>query len=293
MTSIAVGPERLKRVALLLLSLALLVGSVLQLGGTGSVHAAGTLEILRAPGEAGMVAAHRGDRSNAPENTLPAYLAALDSGAQLLETDVRLTADGVPVLMHDATVDRTTSGSGWVFALDSDAVRALDAGSWHAEEFAGTPVPTLAELLTIAAPTEAILLLELKGRWGAEGVRLVRTLVYEHGMHDRVMLASFDRKTLRQAQLQAPELPRIVVTSGVPRRPLELVEQYEASAFMTRAKSLIEHDRLVDDLHSAGVAVMVYTLNTQDDWAAALALGVDAVVTDAPRDLRSWYGGAG
>src|SRR3954463_888507 len=91
--------------------------------------------------------AHRGYSAVAPENTLPALTAAARAGATYVEFDVRTTADGVPVVIHDRTVDRTTSGTGLVADLTMDEVRALDAGSWFAPAYAGLRVPLLTEVL--------------------------------------------------------------------------------------------------------------------------------------------------
>ena len=105
----------------------------------------------RTPGDAAFIASHRGGGATAPENTLPAITAALAGGFDYVEVDVALTADRQPVLMHDATVDRTTDGHGRLAALTLAEVRALDAGSWFDPDFAGTQVPTLAEFLDVLA----------------------------------------------------------------------------------------------------------------------------------------------
>src|SRR6478752_4437127 len=105
----------------------------------------------RTPGDAAFIASHRGGGATAPENTLPAISAALAGGFEYVEVDVALTADGHPVLLHDATVDRTTDGSGRLSALTLAQVRRLDAGSWFDPAFAGARVPPLAEFLDLLA----------------------------------------------------------------------------------------------------------------------------------------------
>jgi glycerophosphoryl diester phosphodiesterase len=92
---------------------------------------------------------HRGAAHYAPENTLPSIAKAVELGFDYIELDVRFTRDGVPVLMHDKTIDRTTNGSGDIASLTLDEVKQLDAGSWFADEFAGTTVPTLREALEL------------------------------------------------------------------------------------------------------------------------------------------------
>jgi glycerophosphoryl diester phosphodiesterase len=97
-----------------------------------------------------IIAAH-GDVKKAPENTLPAIEAAIANGADIVEIDIRLTADGVPVLMHDESTERTTDREASVARLSYDELRSFDAGSWFSPEYAGTPVPTLEEALGTAA----------------------------------------------------------------------------------------------------------------------------------------------
>jgi glycerophosphoryl diester phosphodiesterase len=97
--------------------------------------------------------AHRGDSKVAPENTIPAFVSAVEKGAHMIEFDVALTRDGRLVIMHDGTVDRTTNGKGKVADLTFDEIRALDAGSWFSEKFAGTKVPTLEEALEVIPPS--------------------------------------------------------------------------------------------------------------------------------------------
>src|SRR5690554_2566159 len=126
-------PQAATSVRLLLasaVSLALVL--VLVLGPTANKSQATTMfGTLRQPGDPALIAGHRGDRSVAPENTMPALQSALDGSMVYVETDIRLTSDGVPVLIHDATVDRTTNGTGRVDSMTLSELQKLDAGSWH------------------------------------------------------------------------------------------------------------------------------------------------------------------
>ena len=106
--------------------------------------------------------AHRGGTEKTPENTLPAFEAALELCVDMIEFDLRVTADGHVVVMHDATVDRTTDGTGEIANLTLEQIKRLDAGSWHSLRFAGTLVPTLDEVLQIM-PSSVLLNIELKG----------------------------------------------------------------------------------------------------------------------------------
>ena len=103
-----------------------------------------------------ILAAHRGDRAHAPENTLPAYKAAIALGVDGLEVDLHTSLDGVTFMMHDHSFDRTTNGSGATHEKCWEEITALDAGAWYAPEFAGTRVPTLEDTLKLAADTPGL-----------------------------------------------------------------------------------------------------------------------------------------
>ncbi|WP_420095872.1 glycerophosphodiester phosphodiesterase, partial [Brevibacterium sediminis] len=117
-----------------------------------------------------LVIAHRGASADWPENTIPAFIAGIDQGADMIETDVHMSADGELVIMHDTTVDRTTDARTLypnrqdrsIAGMNAAQIATLDAGSWKGEEFAGVRVPRLAEVLTLAHDTRTGLLLEVK-----------------------------------------------------------------------------------------------------------------------------------
>ena len=121
--------------------------------------------------------AHRGDNKNAPENTVPAISLAIEKGAQQIEIDVQRTSDGHLVIMHDATIDRTTNGSGKISEMTLDQVHALDAGSWFSKDYAGTTVPTLEEILA-PIPHTILCNVHLKGdaQLGADTAKAIATM---------------------------------------------------------------------------------------------------------------------
>ena len=252
------------------------------------VHAESVFGALRNPGQAALIAGHRGDRSVAPENTLPALQGALDSTLDFVETDLQLTADGVPVLIHDETVDRTTNGTGAVADLTFSQLRALDAGSWYSPDFAGVVVPSLDEFLAIFQSSEKQALLELKGFWTQDQVRLVVAKVAASGSTHRVTFASFDFTTLMNLRSSAPEVPRVIIQRLLPEDPVGLAEHFHAIAILTSPDSVEADPGAVADMHAAGLGVLLYTLNSKQRWSEALALGVDGIITDRPSNLDEW-----
>ncbi|MFE5793126.1 glycerophosphodiester phosphodiesterase [Streptomyces sp. NPDC056503] len=234
------------------------------------------------------VIAHRGASSAAPENTLVAGEVARRGGAEWIENDVRPSLDGVPYVMHDATVDRTTDGTGRVGSLSSARLDALDAGSWFAPAFAGARVPTLAAQLADLRERGGRLLLEVKGPHSeAEVARIVREVRGER-MADRVVVQSFDVASLRHVRKLAPELPRALLRDRLDADPVAVAEELGLSAYNVSDGGLSARPGVVAELHGAGVSVNVWTVDDPARWRALAALGVDGVITDRPAELAGW-----
>lgn len=252
------------------------------------VYATNMMGSLRAPGEPAFIAGHRGDRATAPENTIPAFEAAFASNLEFVETDVQLTFDGFPVLMHDEAVDRTTDGVGLVADLTLEQIRALDAGAWFAPEFAGTRVPLFDEFLDALAGTRKKALVELKDFWSADDVRGIIDDVYARGVQNRVVFAGFNLTTVANLAEVAPAIPRVIIKRDLPADPVGLAQYYGAIAILTTPNSLESDADAVSRMHAAGLGVLVYTLNSEKRWGEALDYGVDGIVTDQPSKLDGW-----
>ncbi|RMI09792.1 glycerophosphodiester phosphodiesterase [Cellulomonas triticagri] len=252
------------------------------------------------------VVAHRGNSAVAPQNTLAAFEAAWRAGAHSIEIDIQPTADGGVVVIHDDTVDATTDGQGVVTEMTTDALRALDAGSWFAAAYAGQRVPTFDEVLELLVRRPGIdLLLELKGPWTTEQVRPVAAAIRAAGLADRVVGQSFWPESVRALAEADPDLRRglLVFRVGHGEDGTESSEDAtypDVDALLAVAADLgvmtvnpygpllVQHPGLVDRVHAAGLEVQVWTLNEPEHWAAAVALGVDAVITDRPDRLTGW-----
>lgn len=277
-----------RRPVIAALSTALIVLALVLSSTTQNVEAASMFTTLRAPGEPGFVAGHRGDKEGAPENTIPALQAAIDSDAEFVETDLQLSSDGVPVLMHDWTVDRTTDGSGPVWSHTWDELSRLDAGGWYDKAFIGTPIPSLADFIDIFKPSSKRAMLELKGSWTADQARIVTSQLYAAGVQDRVVLASFDLMTLKALAQVASGMPRVIITHSVVGDPAILAGACGAVAIVTSRDFLESDPGAVDRIHAAGLGVLIYTVNNEDDWSSAVSLGVDGMITDKPSALDAW-----
>ncbi|MGA5195771.1 glycerophosphodiester phosphodiesterase [Streptomyces exfoliatus] len=243
---------------------------------------------MRKAGAPPTVIAHRGASSAAPENTLVSDEVARRGGAVWIENDVQPSKDGVPYILHDTTVDRTTDGTGRVRALTSAQLDALDAGSWFAPAYAGARVPTLAAQLADLRERGGKLLLEIKGRHThAEVARIVQD-IRDQGMTGRVFVQSFDIPSLRYAHELAPELPIGLLRSTLDADPVALAEELDLDAYNVSDAALSTRPRVVRELHAAGVAVNVWTVDSPARWKALDALGVDGIITNRPTELAGW-----
>lgn len=233
--------------------------------------------------------AHRGASAEAPPNTLAAFRRAMELGADGVELDVRLSADGVPVVIHDATVDRTTDGTGRVADLSLAALKELDAGSWFDPVFAGERIPTLEEVFEAIGAT-GLINVELKALPGEErGLEpAVVTLVRQHNLTDRVLFSSFNPFTLRRTRRLAPDIPLgfLYDASHLSRMARA------AAALMPRLRPEALHPNwhlvsraLVDRAHRRGRKVIAWTVNDPRHMRRLVGLGVDGIITDYPDRL--------
>jgi glycerophosphoryl diester phosphodiesterase len=251
-------------------------------------HSTEMIGSLRQPGEPAFIAAHRGDRANYPENTLPGLQAVLEGDFNFVEMDIHLTADDVPVIIHDSLVDRTTDGTGEISTMTLKQVKKLDAGSWYSPRFAGTRVPTLEEFLQIFASSPKEAMIELKGVWSEDQVRIVTDLIEQYGAKNRVVFEAFGYRTLTSLQNAAPKYPRVIIKNMLPANPVRLAKRFGVIAVLTSYESLAKRPQAVKELHGSGLGVVLYTLNSQQSWSSALALGVDGIITDRPSSLDEW-----
>lgn len=240
------------------------------------------------------VIAHRGNSSVAPQNTLAALESAWRAGADSIEIDLQLSADGAAVVIHDDTVDATTNGSGAVDDLDLAELRRLDAGSWFSPAYAGQQVPTFAEVITFLAARRGIdLLLELKGDWPAQAVQQVVEAIRSAQLGDRVILQSFSSGTVAVLAEAAPELRRGLLIAEADAGLLAQCTELAVMACNPHGALLRQRPELLAQLHAAGLQVMVWTANQPEEWSALVAAGVDAIITDRPDALRGWLSAQG
>jgi glycerophosphoryl diester phosphodiesterase len=233
--------------------------------------------------------AHRGAGKLAPENTLAAMREGYAHGYRMVEFDVKLAADGVPFLLHDDTLDRTTNGAGRADALTWAELSKLDAGSWHSAAYAGEPPPTLLAVARWAIANRVACNIEIKPIPGREhdtgtAVALHAGSLWQ-GASVPPLLSSFAEEALRAARAAVPELPRALLFEEVPHDWAERLARLDCGALVADWRGL--NADLVAAGHRSGHRVLTYTVNDPQAAAALVSWGVDAIITDAIDVLRA------
>lgn len=225
--------------------------------------------------------AHRGFSAVAPENTLAAFEKALERGPDMIECDVRQTKDGHLVVIHDATVDRTTDGTGAVADMSLSKLRELDAGRWFSDEYTGQRIPTLSEVLDLTR-NRVKLIVEIKEEHTEDQV--VR-MVQERGMSEEVLVASFHYSV----GVQLRELDSSI--SFVPLKWLdEQADHNEAVRIANEAAAVngallgINYaaisPAMLKATHAANLQLMAWTVDDQDNIRRLVDMGVDVIASN-------------
>jgi glycerophosphoryl diester phosphodiesterase len=231
------------------------------------------------------VAGHRGAAAYAPENTLEGFREAARRGIGWVEFDVKLTADGVPILFHDDKLDRTTNGRGPVAAARFDDIRRLDAGSWFAPRFAGAHVPSFREALELVRDLGLGANIEIKpcpGREVETAERAVAVIAEQWpARRPPPLISSFKPASLAAVKARAPALPRglLLYEDGLPTwkrdaRDLDCTTVHCSQHNMTPAWAA--------EIRGLGYGLVVYTVNEPARARELMAMGVQCIISDVP-----------
>ncbi|MEV5267619.1 glycerophosphodiester phosphodiesterase [Streptomyces werraensis] len=265
------------------------------------------------------VVAHRGASEDAPEHTLAAYRKAIEDGADALECDVRLTADGHLVCVHDRRVNRTSNGRGAVSALELSDLAALDFGSWKTRDAAGGPrveepdwehrpedreatsVLTLERLLELVADAgrRVELAIETKHptRWAGQVEERLLILLKRFGLDapasredSPVRVMSFSARSLHRVRAASPTLPTVYLMQFVTPRLRDGRLPEGADIAGPSIRILRSHPAYIERLKRTGRQVHVWTVNEPADVDLCVSLGVDAIITNRPRAVLDRLG---
>lgn len=294
------------------------------LGGCAS-----TVEVSEEAGQNITVIAHRGASGHAPENTLAAFRLATESGADYFELDCRLTKDNAVVILHDADLERIAGHKVDAAALTLAEVQAFDAGSWYSNDFASERVPTLLQSLDVAAPDCGVYveikgeagdgaasatlvaaahgqstmsnelrqsLLALAGKQPTRSPQLTRACIADirkRGMEKRVVIQSFSPLICFIARCEAPDIRTELLLSDNKDDPAHFDRLVDFALLIgvegiNVSKGSLTPERLAR-IQGAGKTVAVYTLNEADEMATFINMGVDAIITDYPKECHEQF----
>ncbi len=230
------------------------------------------------------VIGHRGACAYAPENTLEGIHTAADMGIEWVELDVKLTKDGVPVLFHDETLERTSNGNGFVKDKTLTELRELEAGHYFADGFTGVKIPTLEEAIDVLLEREMAVNLEIKPCPGLEKVTAeaaLDVLSRSWDEHDKLLLSSFQAVSLETCMDMAPEWARaIIFEKDIPENWLDIADYLKVSCVNLNAKSIT--DAAIEQLCDRGYPVLAYTVNDPDQALVLKEKGVTGFFSDEP-----------
>lgn len=243
------------------------------------------------------IIAHRGSNKKAPQNTLPAFIKAIEDHADGFETDVHLTRDGVPIICHNYSIDEMSDGVGDINSYTLAELKQFDFGSGFSDDYKGTAIPTLAQFLEVTAKSSAeIINIELK--CPQSGIReLVQKTLNEtdrFSISDRVLISSFSPSVLKTVKdinqnyktafLYPTYLPS--VCRPVLFNPFSIAKN--AGCDYIHPSALLVTPLLVETAHKKGIKVNAWTVNGEKMVKRLLKYGVDGIITDCPDKVRGY-----
>lgn len=231
-----------------------------------------------------MITGHRGAAALAPENTLASIKKAAEVGVSWVEIDTQLSADGIPVVIHDETVNRCTNGKGKIANLSLAELKELDAGSWFSPEFSGEQIPTLAEACEACLALGLTLNLELKIHHDKQIEPLVNAVVdllkEKEFPLDKLLFSSFQKRALELCQQQMPSVRRGFICEVWNDYSLTSIEA--SQPYSVHIDHRILTPTIAKSIKDAGYVLKIWTLNKADKAQHFFDMGVDNIITDTP-----------
>lgn len=236
---------------------------------------------------------HRGACAYAPENTLESIYAASDMGVEMVEFDVKLTKDDVPILFHDDMLERTTNGTGAVKDMTLAEIKELDAGSWFSEGFADSftdiRIPTLEEAIDVLIERDLGLNLEIKACAGREketAEAALDLLSQYWDDHNRLLISSFSHVSLEVAADIAKGWARGYLFDDIPENWREMAAHLNATTINVNGNNPKITQDFIEEIIEEGYRICAYTINDPVHAKLLLSWGVDALFTDVPDTLQ-------
>lgn len=231
--------------------------------------------------------AHRGFAGIYPENTMRAFIGAVKAGCDGIETDVHMTKDGVLVICHDETIDRTTNGTGYINSYNYSDLSKFDAGIKCGQEFSEEKIPTLDDLFDFVKDKDLLINIELKNNIiNYDGMEeKVIEKIYQYNLKDNVILSSFNHYSM----LKVKEIDSDIKTGLLYMAGIFNVHEYakrcKADAIHPIYLSVLD-ENIVKEIHRGGIAINAWTVNEESDMKKLIDLGIDGIITNYPNKLN-------
>ncbi len=236
-------------------------------------------------GDGFIIIAHRGASAYYPENTMAAFHGALELGAEMIELDVMLSRDGIPVIFHDAQLNRHTNGKGLLSKHTLAELKKLNAGSWFDPRFSDQRIPTLEEVLAFASGKIA-LNIEIKSEAVSDKIEVEKKcleLVKKYRMINHVLFSSFDYRVVTHFKKIDPKIPAaLVYNNREPKKklPHQITREYQADAFNCNYLQLTK--KWIRDLHKHNIPNFIYTVDNEAKMRKLITAGVTGIFTNKP-----------
>ena len=226
--------------------------------------------------------AHRGSKKTHPENTMLAFIEAERVKADGIEFDVQLSSDGEIVIIHDETLSRTTTLTGYVKNYTAEELKKADAGILFSKQFIGERIPFLREVFEWATENDLVMNIEFKtDKFPYEGIeQKVIDLIHEFRFENRIILSSFNHQSLEIAKKLAPEIERALLFKGLPIDIEKILEEKGESGIHPKRKTVTK--KLIKSAQKLGYKIRPWTANRRKEILLLADLGVDAFFTDCP-----------
>jgi glycerophosphoryl diester phosphodiesterase len=231
--------------------------------------------------------AHRGFSGKFPENTMRAFAEAVAAGCDGIETDLHMTKDGVLVLCHDETIDRTTDGTGYIVEYNYSDLCKFDAGLKCGKEFANEKIPSLDELLEFMIGKDLLINLELKNNIinYKDMEEKVVEKIYEYKLEKSVILSSFNHYSMVKAKEVDCKIKTGLLYAASLYNVHEYAEELNADAVHPYYPSVFD-ENIVKNIHEKGIVINAYTVNEEADMKRLISLGIDGIITNYPDKLK-------
>lgn len=229
---------------------------------------------------------HRGYSGNFPENTMLAFQKAMEAGADGIELDVQFSKDGRLVIIHDETLDRTTTGKGWVRDHTLEELKSLDASFKFTGQYGVNQIPTLCEVLDYMKDKDAVTNIELKtGVFEYEGIEeAVLNCVRKHNLSDKVIISSFNHYSILRMRKLAPELKCGLLTDCWLINAGKYVHDLDVPCYHPAFRNLTPE--ITKEIKQYGLEINTWTVNTLEDFKNLESLGVDIAIGNYPELIK-------